>query len=119
VNSGPLPSLVGLAPLVPFVFLLFGTMEILRETLLNGTHHRVDSYRYGSFSFANEEEDPYFVTNAKPEGLDIVKKTADEFIKFQCAQKRPVVLVTSGGSTVPLEVRVLALSFLVFEDLEC
>jgi len=73
--------------------------------ILNGPHRRVDSYRYGSFSFANDEEDPYFVTNAKPDGLDIVKKKADEFIKFQCARKRPVVLVTSGGSTVPLEVR--------------
>jgi hypothetical protein len=80
-------------------------MATIPDTVLNGTHHRVDSYRYGSFSFANEEEDPYFVTNAKPDGLDIVKRKADEFIKFQCAKKRPVVLVTSGGSTVPLEVR--------------
>ena len=81
-------------------------MATVPETLVNGTYNRVDSYRYGSFSFANEEEDPYFVTHAKPDGLDVVKKTADEFIKFQCAKKRPVVLVTSGGSTVPLEVRI-------------
>jgi len=79
-------------------------MATLPETVLNGTHHRVDSYRYGSFSFASEEEDPYFVTHAKPDGLDVVKRRADEFIKDQCAKKRPVVLVTSGGSTVPLEV---------------
>ena len=72
---------------------------------LNGTPKRPEDYRYGSFSFADEEEDPYFVTHAKPEGLDIVKQRADEFIKFQCGQKRSVVLVTSGGSTVPLEVR--------------
>ena len=52
----------------------------------------------------DEDEDLYFVTHAKPEGLDIVKKRADDFIKFQCAKERPVVLVTSGGSTVPLEV---------------
>jgi len=79
-------------------------MATLPEIVLNGTHHRVDSYRYGSFSFASAEEDPYFVTNAKPEGLDIVKRKADDFIKAQCAKTRPVVLVTSGGSTVPLEV---------------
>ena len=84
-------------------------MAAIPEAILNGTHHHVDSYRYGSFSFANEEEDPYFVTNAKPDGLDIVKGKADEFIKFQCAKKRPTVLVTSGGSTVPLEVRSLGL----------
>jgi len=69
----------------------------------DGTPKRPDEYRYGSFSFADEEEDPYFVTHKKPEGLEIVKSRADEFIKFQCAQNRPVVLVTSGGSTVPLE----------------
>ena len=79
-------------------------MNLPSEASLNSIHYRTDSYRYGSFSFANEEEDPYFVTHAKPEGLDIVKKRADDFIKFQCAKERPVVLVTSGGSTVPLEV---------------
>jgi len=81
-------------------------MAAIPATVLNGTHRRGDSYRYGSFSFANEEEDPYFITNTKPDGLDVVKRNADEFIKFQCAKKRPVVLVTSGGSTVPLEVRI-------------
>ena len=79
-------------------------MAGLPEAILNDPHHRADSYRYGSFSFASEAEDPYFVLNAKPHGLDIVKRKADEFIKDQCAKKRPVVLVTSGGSTVPLEV---------------
>ena len=67
--------------------------------------HRADSYRYGSFSFADEEEDPFFTTHTKPEGLDIVKKKADEYIKIQKERGRNVVLVTSGGSTVPLEVR--------------
>lgn len=79
-------------------------MESPSEILLNGIHHRVDTYRYGSFSFANEEEDPFFITHARPEGLDIVKKRADDFIRMQCAKGRSVVLVTSGGSTVPLEV---------------
>jgi hypothetical protein len=80
------------------------TMDNSYETILNGNHHRADSYRYGSFSFANEEEDPFFVTHAKPEGLDLVKAKADEFIRFQKAKGRSVVIVTSGGSTVPLEV---------------
>ena len=84
--------------------LLSEQMSSPQETVLNGVHHRVDTYRYGSFSFAGEEEDPFFVTHSKPEGLDIVKATADSFIKYQKALNRPVVLVTSGGSTVPLEV---------------
>jgi hypothetical protein len=79
-------------------------MELFPEPMLNGTDHRTDTHRYGSFSFANEEEDPYFVTHAKPDGLDIVKKRADEFVQIQRAKGRSVVLVTSGGSTVPLEV---------------
>jgi hypothetical protein len=79
-------------------------MALPPETILNGIPRGPDSYRYGSFSFAHEEEDPYFVTHAKPEGLDIVKKRADDFIRIQRDKKRSVVLVTSGGSTVPLEV---------------
>ena len=75
------------------------------DTLLDGTHHRADAFRYGSFSFAHEEEDPYFVTHRQPEGLDVVKRRAGEFIKIQEGMGRPVVLITSGGSTVPLEVR--------------
>jgi hypothetical protein len=81
------------------------------EWMLNGLQHRVDTHRFGSFSFAGDEEDPYFVTQQKPEGLDIVKKTADEFVRFQLAKKKPVVLVTSGGTTVPLEVRCAFLEF--------
>jgi hypothetical protein len=79
-------------------------MSSPRETVLNGTHHRLDTYRYGSFSFAGEEEDPFFVTHTRPDGLDLVKAKADVFIRQQKILDRPVVLVTSGGSTVPLEV---------------
>jgi hypothetical protein len=74
------------------------------ETVLNGIPRHSDLHRYGSFSFAGEDEDVYFVTHANPQGLDIVKNRADEFIRFQCGKGRRVVLVTSGGSTVPLEV---------------
>lgn len=79
-------------------------MDLPSETILNTAHHRPDNHRYGSFSFAHEEEDPYFMTHARPDGLDILKKRADVFIRLQCSKGRPVVLVTSGGSTVPLEV---------------
>jgi hypothetical protein len=79
-------------------------MDLPPETILMSTHHRLDGYRYGSFSFAQEDEDPYFVTHAKPDGLDILKKRADDFVRLQCSKGRSVVLVTSGGSTVPLEV---------------
>jgi hypothetical protein len=68
--------------------------------------HPAHSYRVGSFSFADGREDPYFMTRPAPEGLDLVKARADEFIRIQKAKGRSVVLVTSGGSTVPLEVRV-------------
>ena len=61
-------------------------------------------HRYGSFSFAHEDEDPYFVTHTQPDGLGILKKRADDFIRIQSSKGRSVVLVTSGGSTVPLEV---------------
>jgi hypothetical protein len=70
------------------------------------THHH--TYRYGSFSFANADEDPYFTSHSPPEGLDFLKARADEFVAFQHARGKPVVLVTSGGSTVPLEVSDLA-----------
>jgi hypothetical protein len=79
-------------------------MSIADERLINGAKRPHDSHRYGSFSFANEDEDPYFVTHAKPGGLEVVKKLADEFIRYQVQKRRSVVLVTSGGSTVPLEV---------------
>jgi hypothetical protein len=82
-------------------------MPIQPEMIFNGAPRRPDTHRYGSFSFADEEEDPYFVTHAKPDGLEIVKKRADDFTRAQCAEGRSVVLVTSGGSTVPLEVVVL------------
>ena len=74
------------------------------ESMLDGVYYRADTHRFGSFSFANEDEDPYFVMHAKPDGLDVVKRKSDEFIRFQLTKKRSVVLVTSGGSTVPLEV---------------
>jgi hypothetical protein len=100
------PTLIRQANLrvTPVIQVSFKEMSSPRETMVNGTHHNVDTHRYGSFSFASEEEDPFFVTHAKPDGLDIVKAAADSFIRYQKTLNRPVVLVTSGGSTVPLEV---------------
>jgi len=90
---------------------------VVRENFFNGieAQPRRDTYRYGSFSFDGEEEDPYFVTHTKPEGLDIVKKRADEFVKIQKGLGRKVVLVTSGGSTVPLEVQLIATAMKVLK----
>jgi hypothetical protein len=79
------------------------TSNFAPKSMLNGVHNRVDTHHFGS-SFANREEDPYFVIHAKPDRLAIVKQKADEFIRSELAKNRPAVLVTSGGSTVPLEV---------------
>ena len=82
-------------------------MTSLKEDDIDGSPHGMDIRRFGSFSFASEDE--YFLTHKAPEGLGGVKKRADTFIRFQCAKERRVVLVTSGGSTVPLEVPFLVL----------
>jgi hypothetical protein len=78
--------------------------SIREDEDVDGVEYRPRSYRIGSFSFADEAEDPYFMTQPAPEGLDVIKRRADEFIHIQKTKGRSVVLVTSGGSTVPLEV---------------
>ncbi|KAI9092601.1 putative phosphopantothenoylcysteine synthetase [Phlyctochytrium arcticum] len=45
----------------------------------------------------------YFETVKPPASLDSAGKRVDEFIKRHAAEGRRVVLVTSGGTTVPLE----------------
>lgn len=50
------------------------------------------------------DEDKYFKTNPRPQYLDDLIDEASEFLKYQRAKNRSkVVLVTSGGTTVPLE----------------
>lgn len=49
------------------------------------------------------EEDHYFQTNAKPEYLEGVEKKVAEFIELHNQSERRIALVTSGGTTVPLE----------------
>ncbi|KKA28770.1 hypothetical protein TD95_002843 [Thielaviopsis punctulata] len=48
-------------------------------------------------------EDQYFSQNPPPKNLDSITKAAAAFINEHAAAHRRVVLVTSGGTTVPLE----------------
>ncbi len=48
-------------------------------------------------------EDSYFKQNDPPAELPQDAALARDFINFHVAAKRRVVLVTSGGTTVPLE----------------
>ena len=47
----------------------------------------------------------YFDSTPPPKDLEQTIARADEFIQYQKSQGRRVVLVTSGGTTVPLERR--------------
>jgi len=48
-------------------------------------------------------EDDYFVKNTPPKNIEEVEKKTKEFLQFQIEKDRRIVLVTSGGTTVPLE----------------
>ena len=50
------------------------------------------------------DEERYFLTNPRPAYLDDLVKQAQDFIELQYSLGRKrIVLVTSGGTTVPLE----------------
>lgn len=49
--------------------------------------------------------DSYFNLNPAPEALAIHSALVKDFVEFHAGQQRRVVLVTSGGTTVPLEKR--------------
>lgn len=52
----------------------------------------------------SSEEDNYFQTNPRPPYLDDLVREAQDFIELQHSLNRDkIVLVTSGGTTVPLE----------------
>ena len=53
--------------------------------------------------YPHDVEMEYFETNPKPRGLDRHGKLARAFIEQHADEKRRVALVTSGGTTVPLE----------------
>jgi phosphopantothenate-cysteine ligase len=59
---------------------------------------------------ANLQEDQYFSSNPAPESLQEHVPLVTEFIDFHAAKKNRVVLVTSGGTTVPLEKRTVRFS---------
>lgn len=48
-------------------------------------------------------EDDYFQSNPRPEDLDHKLLQVREFVSIHLAAQRKVVLITSGGTTVPLE----------------
>lgn len=54
-------------------------------------------------STADAAERDYFGENPAPNALDAHSQLAEEFLSFHAAAGRRVVLVTSGGTTVPLE----------------
>lgn len=52
---------------------------------------------------APTSETDYFAGNPEPASLDQTTSLARDFINYHAANKRRVALVTSGGTTVPLE----------------
>jgi len=48
-------------------------------------------------------EDDYFIKNTPPKNINEVERKTKEFLKYQQEKGRRIVLVTSGGTTVPLE----------------
>ena len=56
-----------------------------------------------SASTGDKDGDGYFASNPRPPTLDALRGWASDFIADQVHSGRKVVLVTSGGTTVPLE----------------
>ncbi|AQZ10357.1 CAB2 (YIL083C) [Zygosaccharomyces parabailii] len=76
------------------------------HTSVTDISHAIDrSIDQGVFPIAqNTDEERYFLTNPKPEYLDDLVSEAKEFVELQHSLNRErIVLVTSGGTTVPLE----------------
>jgi len=57
----------------------------------------------GNFLSAHKESAEQFFRNNPPPSVHEVSSALAEFVKYQVEQKRKVALVTSGGTTVPLE----------------
>ena len=62
-----------------------------------------EKYTSNGISNNSSIEMDYFDTNPKPANLDRQSKLARAFVEQHAEQKRRVALVTSGGTTVPLE----------------
>ena len=52
---------------------------------------------------APSAETDYFAANPEPASLDHISSLARDFINHHASKNRRVALVTSGGTTVPLE----------------
>ena len=52
---------------------------------------------------ASDVEMEYFDTNPRPRNLDAHSRLAQGFVEQHATENRRVALVTSGGTTVPLE----------------
>lgn len=65
-----------------------------------------------SDSEAVKSEDQYFSTNPAPKELEAHSELARRFIDQHAAANRRVVLVTSGGTTVPLEKQTVRCEFM-------
>ncbi|GCE98449.1 phosphopantothenate--cysteine ligase cab2 [Zygosaccharomyces mellis] len=76
------------------------------HTSITEVSHAIDrSINEAAFPIAEtSDEDRYFLTNPKPPYLEDLVQDAKEFIGLQRSLNRDkIVLVTSGGTTVPLE----------------
>ncbi|KAG0669254.1 Phosphopantothenate--cysteine ligase cab2 [Maudiozyma exigua] len=77
------------------------------HTSITDISHAIDRSLKDEFfpvAKTSSEEDLYFITNPKPDYLEELTQEAEDFIKYQHEQGRnKIVLVTSGGTTVPLE----------------
>ncbi|KAF3931739.1 hypothetical protein ABW19_dt0208929 [Dactylella cylindrospora] len=65
--------------------------------------HAIDRSAPTYAAAAEPDESSYFDNNKPPPELDEFSRLAEEFVELHHKQKRRVVLVTSGGTTVPLE----------------
>jgi phosphopantothenate-cysteine ligase len=76
----------------------------------------IDGTKVVASDLANEQEDQYFSSNPAPETLKEHVSLVRDFIDFHSARQNRVVLVTSGGTTVPLEKRTVRFSKLPPSD---
>jgi len=62
------------------------------------------------------EEDHYFSSNDPPKNLDQITSSSRDFINFHANANRRVALVTSGGTTVPLEKQTVRFSMSTIQN---
>lgn len=91
-----------IAPTLALFLLLFRILHqlplLLRENMASSTESKTTS-----------QDDNYFQSNPEPKDLARHVSLTRDFVKFHAGRHR-VVLVTSGGTTVPLEKRTVRFS---------